>query len=70
MTTSEQVQQRSDLIGTQVITRDTGKKLGVVNQLWVDVDQREVVVLGLRDNLISGTQRLMLLSNVIQVGDV
>ncbi|CAA9582633.1 FIG00567575: hypothetical protein [uncultured Synechococcales cyanobacterium] len=66
----EQLQQRSDLIGTQVITRESGKKLGVVSQLWVDVDQRQVIALGLRENLISGTPRLMLLSSVVQVGDV
>lgn len=70
MAISEQVQQRSDLIGTQVITRDTGKKLGVINQLWVDVDQREVVALGLRSTLFTGEQRYMLLSSVRQIGDV
>ncbi len=70
MTIPGQVQQRSDLIGTQVITRESGKKLGVVSQLWVDIDQREVVALGLRENLFSGTPRLMLLSSVVQVGDV
>jgi sporulation protein YlmC with PRC-barrel domain len=69
-TTSEQVQQRSDLIGTQVITRDTGKKLGVITQLWVDVDQREVMGLSLRDTLISGTPRQMLLSSIRRAGDV
>jgi sporulation protein YlmC with PRC-barrel domain len=70
MALSEQVQQRSDFIGTQVITRNSGKKLGVVNQLWVDVDQREVVVLGLRNTLITGNQNYMHLSNVSQIGDV
>jgi sporulation protein YlmC with PRC-barrel domain len=34
MALSDQIQQRADLIGTQVITRNTGKKLGVVNQVW------------------------------------
>jgi sporulation protein YlmC with PRC-barrel domain len=53
MTISEQLIQRTDLIGTQVITRDTGKKLGVINQLWVDVDQREVTVVGIRGTLFS-----------------
>lgn len=67
---SEQVQQRSDLIGTQVITRDTGKKLGVITQLWVDVDQREVTALSLRDTLISGTPRQMLLKSIRRAGDV
>lgn len=69
-TTSEQVQQRSDLIGTQVITRDTGKKLGVITQLWVDVDQREVLGLSLRDTLISGMPRQLLLRSIRWTGDV
>jgi sporulation protein YlmC with PRC-barrel domain len=70
MAMSDQVQQRSDLIGTQVITRNTGKKLGVVNQLWVDIDQREVVALGLRSTLITGEQRYVYLETVRQIGDV
>ena len=70
MAISEQVQQRTDFVGTQVITRNTGKKLGVVNQLWVDIDQREVVVLGLRGTLVTGEQRHMFLSSIRQVGDV
>jgi sporulation protein YlmC with PRC-barrel domain len=70
MAIPEQVQQRSDLIGTQVITRNTGKKLGVINQLWVDIDQREVVALGLRSTLITGEQRYLFLENVRQIGDV
>jgi sporulation protein YlmC with PRC-barrel domain len=70
MTLSEQLLQRSDLIGTQVITRDTGKKLGVINQLWVDIDQREVAALGLRSTLFTGEQRYMFLNNIRQIGDV
>lgn len=70
MAISEQIQQRSDLIGTQVITRNTGKKLGVINQLWVDIDRREVVALGLRSTLITGEQRYMYLENIRQIGDV
>ncbi|OLP17535.1 photosystem reaction center subunit H [Leptolyngbya sp. 'hensonii'] len=72
--TSDKIWQRSDLLGTQVITRDTGKRLGVVSQLWVDVDQREVVVLSLRENLlsglVSGVPKFMLLSSIRQIGDV
>jgi sporulation protein YlmC with PRC-barrel domain len=72
--TFEQFCQRADLLGTQIITRDTGKRLGVVSQLWVDIDRREVVAIGLRDNVLSGvfsqTQDVMLLSSISQVGDV
>ncbi|MBW4473200.1 MAG: PRC-barrel domain-containing protein [Stenomitos rutilans HA7619-LM2] len=66
----EEIRQRSDLLGTQVITRDTGKKLGVVSQLWVDIDQQEVVALSLRPNLLYGTPQPMLLSSIRQIGDV
>jgi sporulation protein YlmC with PRC-barrel domain len=66
--------QRSDLIGTQIITRTGGKRLGIVSQLWVDVDRREVVAIGLRESVLSGVlsniQQVMLLSSVRQVGDV
>ncbi|MGA7933571.1 MAG: PRC-barrel domain-containing protein [Kovacikia sp.] len=67
---SEEIRQRSDLLGTPVVTRDTAKKLGVVSQLWVDVDQREVVALSLRPNLLYGTPQPMFLSSIRQIGDV
>ncbi|WP_193199896.1 PRC-barrel domain-containing protein [Nostoc sp. MG11] len=70
--TSEQIIRRSDILNTQVITRDNGKRLGIVSQVWVDIDQREVVALGLRDSLISisGIPRYMYLNNISQIGDV
>ncbi|WP_427159681.1 PRC-barrel domain-containing protein [Aliinostoc sp. HNIBRCY26] len=70
--TSEQIIRRSDILNTQVITRDNGKRLGIVSQVWVDIDQREVVALGLRDSLISisGLPRYMYLSSINQFGDV
>jgi sporulation protein YlmC with PRC-barrel domain len=67
---SEEIRQRSDLLGTLVVTRDTGKKLGVVSQLWVDIDQREVAALSLRPNLLYGTPQPMFLSSIRQIGDV
>ncbi len=70
--TSEQIIRRSDILNTQVITRDNGRRLGIVNQLWIDIDRREVVALGLRDSLISvsGIPRYLYLSSVDQIGDV
>ncbi len=70
--TSEQIRQRSELLGTQVITRDKGKRLGVVSQIWVDIDRREVVAIGLRENFlaIAGIPKFMYLSNVREIGDV
>ncbi len=68
--TSQEFRQRSDLLGTLVVTRDTGKKLGVVSQLWVDIDRQEVVALSLKPNLLYGTPQPMLLSSIRQIGDV
>lgn len=70
--TSEHIRQRSDLLGTQVITRDTGKRLGVVSQIWVDIDRREVVALGMKDNIlaVTGLPRYMQLDRIQQIGDV
>lgn len=70
--TSEQIVRRSDILNTQVITRDNGKRLGIVSQIWVDIDQREVVALALRDSLlsISSLPRYMYLSTINQIGDV
>ncbi len=67
---SEAIRQRSDILGTLVVTRDSGKKLGVVSQLWVDIDQREVVALSLRPNILYGTPQPMLLTSIRQIGDV
>jgi len=57
-----------------VITRDTGRRLGVVGEVVVDIDRREVVALGLRDNALTrflpGLPRWMPLDRIRQVGDV
>ena len=61
-------------MGTQVITRDSGRRLGVVGEVIVDIDRREVVALGLRDNpltrFLPGLPRWMPLDRIRQVGDV
>ncbi|AKG20206.1 PRC-barrel domain-containing protein [Calothrix sp. 336/3] len=70
--TSEQTVRRSDILNTQVITRDNGKRVGIVSQVWVDIDQREVVAFSLRDSLISVSSipRYMYLDKINQIGDV
>lgn len=70
--TSEQTIRRSDILNTQVITRDNGKRIGIVSQIWVDIEQREVVALSLKDSLISvsGIPRYMYLNSINQIGDV
>jgi sporulation protein YlmC with PRC-barrel domain len=67
---TEEFRQRSDILGTQVITRSTGKRLGVVSQLWVDIDSQAVVALSLRPNLFYGTPQPMMLDSIRQIGDV
>jgi sporulation protein YlmC with PRC-barrel domain len=70
--TTEHIRQRSEILGTQVITRDTGKRLGVVSQLWVDIDRRQVVAIGVRESILAMTAlpRYMRLSEISQIGDV
>ena len=71
---SERLWLRSELMGTQVITTDTGRRLGVVGEVVVDIDRREVVALGLRDNpltrFLPGFPKWMPLESIKQVGDV
>ena len=71
---SDRLWLRSELMGTQVITRDSGRRLGVVGEVIVDIDRREVVAIGLRDNpltrFLPGLPRWMPLERIRQVGDV
>ncbi|MDC3121714.1 PRC-barrel domain-containing protein [Prochlorococcus sp. AH-716-J21] len=71
---SERLWLRSELMGTQVITTDTGRRLGLVGEVVVDLDRREVVALGLRDNpltrFLPGLPKWMPLASIKQVGDV
>ncbi|VEP18200.1 PRC-barrel protein [Hyella patelloides LEGE 07179] len=70
--TTENIRLRSEFLNTQVIARNTGKRLGVVKEVLVDMDRREVVALGLRDNLlsVSGIPKYMYLNSIRQTGDV
>ena len=71
---SDRLWLRSELMGTQVITRDSGRRLGVVGEVIVDIDRREGVAIGLRDNpftrFLPGLPRWMPLHRIRQVGDV
>jgi sporulation protein YlmC with PRC-barrel domain len=72
--TFEQSRLRSDIVGTQVITRSTGRRLGVVSQLWVDLDRLEVLAIGIQESMLSkviaSNEQVMLLSDIRQMGDV
>lgn len=69
---TDTIRLRTEFLNSQVITRNTGKRLGVVKELLVDIDRREVVAVGLRDNVLSlsGMPRYMYLSSICQSGDV
>lgn len=70
--TSDNIRLRNEFLNTQVITRNTGKRLGVVKEVLVDIDRREVVALGLRDSFlsVSGMPKYMYLNTICQTGDV
>ncbi|MEL6603790.1 MAG: PRC-barrel domain-containing protein [Cyanobacteria bacterium J06614_10] len=72
--TFEQSRLRADIVGTQVITRNTGRRLGVISQLWVDMDRLEVIAVGLQENMLSkviaNNEKVMLLTDIRQMGDV
>jgi sporulation protein YlmC with PRC-barrel domain len=70
--TADNIRLRNEFINTQVITRNTGKKLGVVKEILVDIDSSQVVALGLRDNILSlsGMPQYMYLDRISQTGDV
>ncbi|MEB3311681.1 MAG: PRC-barrel domain-containing protein [Snowella sp.] len=70
--TIDNIRLRNEFINTQVITRNTGKKLGVVKEVLVDIDQREIVAFGLRDNMLSlsGMPDYIYLNSICQTGDV
>ncbi|NJN75586.1 MAG: photosystem reaction center subunit H [Synechococcaceae cyanobacterium RL_1_2] len=70
--TIENTRLRNEFINTQIITQSSGKKLGVVKEVLVDIDQREVVALSLRDNMlsISGIPKHMYLDAIKKTGDV
>ncbi|MDY6782398.1 MAG: PRC-barrel domain-containing protein [Cyanobacteriota bacterium] len=70
--TTETIRLRSEFINTKVIANDSAKQLGVVKDMLVDIDRREVVALGMRDSLISmtGMPKYMYLTSIEKVGDV
>ncbi|KFF41725.1 MAG: PRC-barrel domain-containing protein [Candidatus Atelocyanobacterium thalassa] len=70
--TIDNIRLRNEFVNTQVITREEGKRLGVVKEVLVDIDQREVVALGLRDNMfsISGVSDHIYITSICQIGDV
>ena len=69
---SQNTHLHNQFINTQVITRNTKKKLGVVKELLVDIDRREVVALGLQNRTLSvpGMPKYIFLDSISNSGDV
>ncbi len=59
---------RSQILGTQVISQGTAARLGLVDQVWVDLEQKQVLVLGVRKEAFSGGSQLLELSQVSALG--
>ncbi|MEN9206825.1 MAG: PRC-barrel domain-containing protein [Gloeomargarita sp. GMQP_bins_120] len=75
MKATTQVCFRSALIDSQVITRNRGRRLGVVSQVWCDVDAWQVVALDIKESLVSNylpgePTASLRWEHVRQVGDV
>jgi sporulation protein YlmC with PRC-barrel domain len=52
---SETIRQRASVLGLQVISKATGVRLGIVTQIWLDVDQRRAMGLSVAERFIPGT---------------
>lgn len=55
MITSDSILQRAAILGTQVISKSSAKRLGIVTQIWLDVDQRKVMGLSVAERFVPGT---------------
>jgi sporulation protein YlmC with PRC-barrel domain len=77
--TFEQSRLRSEIVGTRVIARPSGRRLGVVNQLWIDLNRLEVVAWEIQENLpfkrIAKKQKVLrfgvhwTINNVLEIDD-
>lgn len=69
---TDNIRLRSEFINTKVIANNNANQLGVVKELLVDIDRREVVALGLKDNMLSmaGMPKYMYLDTIEKTGDV
>jgi sporulation protein YlmC with PRC-barrel domain len=55
MTPSETISQRAAVLGIQVISKATGKRLGIVTEVWLDVDQRQIMGFSVADRYVPST---------------
>ncbi|MBW4474651.1 MAG: PRC-barrel domain-containing protein [Stenomitos rutilans HA7619-LM2] len=66
----EEIRQRSNFLGTQVAVRNSGKKLGVVSQLWADFERKAIVGFSIRPGLLYGSSQFIFWSSIRDFDDV
>jgi sporulation protein YlmC with PRC-barrel domain len=55
MMTPERISQRASILGTQVISKATARRLGIVTEVWLDVDQRTIMGFSVAQSFLPGT---------------
>lgn len=63
-----EVRRRSQVLGTQVISQGNAARLGVVSEVWADLNARQVLVLGVLEKAFASTPRLLELRQVTALG--
>lgn len=51
----EQIRQRGSVLGIQVISQSTARRLGIVTEIWVDMNQRQIMGLTVTERSLPGT---------------
>ena len=55
MMQSENLRQRAAVLGLQVFSKRSAIRLGIVTQIWLDVDQRRVTGVTVAERFVPGT---------------
>ncbi|PZU95422.1 MAG: PRC-barrel domain protein [Pseudanabaena sp.] len=55
MMQSENLRQRASVLGLQVFSKRSAVRLGIVTQIWLDVDQRQVIGVTVAERFVPGT---------------
>ena len=63
-----EVRRRSQVLGTQVISQVNAARLGVVSEVWADLEARQVMVLGVLEKAFAGSPRFLELRQVTALG--
>lgn len=63
-----EVRRRSQVLGTQVISQVNAARLGVVSEVWADLEAKQVLVLGVLEKAFAGSPRLLNLRQVTALG--